>query len=204
MKLIKDRTEIILPLCAGLSVLDVGCAHEGISDRWLHPKIKKVAKYLVGLDINKEMVSKLNYHGYKIVLGDCETVDLQWRFDVIVAGELIEHLSNPGLFLENMRKHLNGNGKLIITTPNRYNAVMNISCFIRNYIPHYDKPWPEHVNAFDEDTLTRLVERHGYKVRGFYYYTGGYDGLMGKTVVRLMHRLRPRFANGMIAVLERR
>ena len=39
----------------------------------------------------------------KLFGGDVTTVNLGKKFDVIVAGELIGHLPNQGLFLENMK-----------------------------------------------------------------------------------------------------
>ena len=40
------------------------------------------------------------------------------KFDVIVTGEILEHLPNQGLFLENAERHLKKKGVQILTTPN--------------------------------------------------------------------------------------
>jgi hypothetical protein len=34
-------------------------------------------------------------------------MDLKKKFDIIIAGQLVPSLSNPGLFLDNVYKHLN-------------------------------------------------------------------------------------------------
>jgi len=40
------------------------------------------------------------------------------KFDTIICGELIEHLENPYEVIRRLKKHLNANGRLIVTTPN--------------------------------------------------------------------------------------
>src|SRR3989344_4764139 len=108
-RIITDRYALIKKYCAGKDVLDVGCvdhnANEELENSWLHKIIKSVAKSVIGVDFEENEVQKLRAKGYNIVVGDVETVTIGKTFDVIVAGELIEHLSNPGLFLENMYRH---------------------------------------------------------------------------------------------------
>ena len=207
MALVGDRWEIICPLVKGRSVLDVGCAELAGSlekPQWLHNKIITMASRAVGLDVNEVQVNLLRKKGYEIVLGNCETINLNEKYDVIFAGELIEHLSNPGLFFDNMKRHLAENGLLILTTPNRFNGILAVSCIIRNKIPTYNKPMNVHVHFYDGNSLKALAERHGYREIETHYYTGGYEGLRGNIIARLFHKLRPRFAIGIIMVLKTR
>jgi len=107
---------------------------------------------VVGLDISKKEANKLKNKGYSILLGNAETKKINKKFDVIVAAEIIEHLSNPGLFLNNMKGHLKKNGCLVITTPNCF----AIRYVIRNMI--FDKviPNPDHACYYDFYTLKLL------------------------------------------------
>jgi len=210
VKVIDNREEIILPLCRDKTVLDVGCAGDSFGKSiWLHQKIKQVARYVIGLDINTPTVKELNALGFNIVDGDCETIDLQWKFNVIIAGELLEHLSNPGLFLQNMKRHLLPGGILVITTPNRFNFGQFMSLLLRNNIPDHHKPFPEHVNYYDEYSFRELVRRHGYLVTGFYYCTDYWiplknlwEQLVVHLVVKPVQKLRPRFTPRLVAILE--
>ena len=70
------------------------------------------------MDYEADEIEKLKAAGYNVVSADATHFDLQQKFDAIVAGELIEHLSNPGLFLDCSSRHLQNNGLLILTTPN--------------------------------------------------------------------------------------
>lgn len=146
IKIVEDRWEFIEKYVRNKVVLDVGCAElvattndDGKKERWLFERLNKIAKEVVGLDINKEGIQALQKLGYKVILGEAEKCNLRRTFDVILAGELIEHLSNPGLFLENMRRHLNKKGVLIITTPNRFFFFDFFRAFIGNQIPRYSK-----------------------------------------------------------------
>jgi 2-polyprenyl-3-methyl-5-hydroxy-6-metoxy-1,4-benzoquinol methylase len=57
-----------------------------------------VSKKVVGVDIQKEDVERLRKLGYEVVWGDVTTINLGKKFDVIVAGELIEHLPDRVCF----------------------------------------------------------------------------------------------------------
>jgi len=56
--------------------------------------------------------------GFNVVVGDAETLDMDGKYDYVVAGELIEHLLNPGAFLAAAKGWIAEGGTLIITTPN--------------------------------------------------------------------------------------
>ncbi len=77
------------------------------------------------MDADADGVTFFNDHGLSpCVQGNVETATLEplggRPFDVIVAGEIIEHLENPGLFLRACRPLLSAEGSLIITTINAY------------------------------------------------------------------------------------
>jgi len=80
------------------------------------------AKEVWGIDVQKEKINKLRKEGHKVVFDNVQRLEnlkkLNKKFNVIVAGEIIEHLENPGLFLDNIKNFLNDDGILIITTPN--------------------------------------------------------------------------------------
>ena len=102
---------------SGKNVLDLGCVDfdwkKAIAEKkdfWLHGFLCRHAKNCVGVDIYQDEVKSLNDAGYTCVAGNVETIDIGRKFDVIIASNLIEHLSNPGLFLENVKRHLNARG----------------------------------------------------------------------------------------------
>lgn len=209
-KIVTTRWEVIENYVKGKDVFDVGCAEligtttDGKKkSRWIHDKIAKVAKNLIGIDINEKQVILLKEMGYNIIVGDVTTVDLKRKFDVIVAGELIEHLSNPGIFLDNMKRHLKKEGVLILTTPNRFDFITFVKSFFHNSIPDYNKPISKHVMYFDENSISALLKRHGFEsIEIVYYWTFAkdYDSRWTRMLLRLVIRFRPSFVRGIVVV----
>src|SRR3990172_4297548 len=109
MKFITNRERYLTNMCRDKVVLHLGCADaiyldEHIQkDRHLHLLINSVAKEAHGVDIDGSAIEKLRErHSLpNLHVGDIENLNLDFgtAFDVIVAGELIEHLNNPGLLL---------------------------------------------------------------------------------------------------------
>lgn len=117
-----SKIKFVTDLCAGKEILDLGCVQHDPSFSknkfWLHKAIQKKAKSVLGLDLFKEGVDELNAQGYNIIHGDAQNFSLDRTFEVIVAGDLIEHLSNFAGFFESCAKHMNDQSTLIICTPN--------------------------------------------------------------------------------------
>ena len=123
---IKDRVAYIRQLTAGLDVLDVGCTGKKANGRIPHPgttlhqSIKPVSRSLTGVDSDADGIRLMKQEGFTVVCDDITSMDLKHTFDVIIAGEVIEHLVNPGLALQNLGKHLRHKGRLVVTTCNPF------------------------------------------------------------------------------------
>jgi len=161
-----ERERLILPYIKGKKILDLGCGDT--RDRFLHNFISKNSSYVLGVEIDEERAKKLRDKGFNVIVGNAETLDLNQCFDVIVAGDLIEHLNNPGLFLESIKKHLKQNGIIIINTPNIY----SINLLLRGLIKLGNvKMFPEHTMGFNEYLLIELLRRHKIKVIKIIYFS---------------------------------
>lgn len=162
-----QREEVILEYTAGKDVLDCGGIDHYASEEklstgdWLHEKIHNRAKSCLGVDILNKNVDKINSQGkFKFIAANVEELTFSAQFDVVVAGEIIEHLYNPGKFLDSAWRALKSEGVLIITTPNAY----SFSGMIYAVLFKREKCHPEHTCYFSPQTLVYLVERHGFKV----------------------------------------
>ena len=164
-----DKSELfrgILPLIRGKDVLDVGCVEHTIKAMednpfWVHDFLRNNC-WVSGIDILESDIQLLKDRGYNVETANAETFELDKEFDVIFAGELIEHLSNPGLFLQQTKKHLKENGLLIITTPNTFYAPRLLGCILKiNDDPTVNE---EHTNWFSPSTLNTLFEREGFYI----------------------------------------
>ena len=175
-QVLRDRMEIIEPLIRTGDVLDLGCVdarpqRHGSAERIerkpnsLHKRITQINPAALGVDFDAEGVKVLQSMGLNVVQGDVETLDLGRQFDTIIAGELIEHLENPGRFLRNMLRHLKPAGKLVISTPNPFYAAQTWKIW------RYGQPavHEDHMNWQDPTTLRQLLMRTGYQVESLYW-----------------------------------
>jgi 2-polyprenyl-3-methyl-5-hydroxy-6-metoxy-1,4-benzoquinol methylase len=172
---IRDRFEAIAPHVAQGDVLDVGCVDARPARRDAQQSIHKpnlLFRRLVeadgrvtGVDIDAPGVEALRAQGFDVVCADAQTMDLGRQFDAIVAGEVIEHVENPGMLLRNLRRHLKSGGRLIISTPNPFFAAQTWKIW-RHGEPQCHEG---HVAWYDPLTLLALMERCGLQaVEGYW------------------------------------
>jgi 2-polyprenyl-3-methyl-5-hydroxy-6-metoxy-1,4-benzoquinol methylase len=141
------------------SVLDIGAGSGSSRPDWMHAMIAAVAAEAVGIDRDESLVQRAVEKGYDVRVGDAQTMDLGRTFEAVWAGELIEHLSCAGEFLDTARRHLEPDGLLVLTTPNAF----SISNFVYR-IGGRPRVNTEHTCWYDETTLCQLLRRHGYAV----------------------------------------
>lgn len=165
---IVDRIEHLTERARGRRVIHVGFADVSFRDdqlaveSWLHQHLARVADSLVGLDLDPEAVDEARAQGYEAHAVDCTAagqlaaLELE-PADLVIAGEVIEHVGDPGGLLTALRTVCKPDGALIVTTPNAYgllNVVASVGGFELNH--------PDHVVMFTWRTLTSLMSRCGW------------------------------------------
>lgn len=161
------RAQYVAGCCRDRVVLDLGCRDETAlakcdTPHWLHGEIVKVAKRVIGIDNSKEVPPEGIQSGpnARIERGDVnqlEAVVKDTDIDVVVAGELLEHLPEPLAFLRQLRRLYAGR-ELVLTTPNATsvsNALLALACRESN---HHD-----HLQIFSVKTLNTLCLRTGFQ-----------------------------------------
>jgi SAM-dependent methyltransferase len=138
--------------------------------RWLHASLAEVAGSLVGLDVDSAGVDWAVATGYEAYVVDVqdEAALAALRLapaDVVVAGEIIEHVESPGLFLRSVRPLLAESGRLVVTTPNAYRLPGFLALTLGEELIH-----PDHVGIHSVHTLRELGRRCGYRVERLGYY----------------------------------
>lgn len=164
----KPRPDEILRWVKGPRVLDVGCTSHTISvgsPHWLHGRLREKFPDVAGIDVSQENVESLRRSGFtNLYVQSAESFELEDRFDTIVAGELIEHLANPGMFLQRARRHLNDNGAVVLTTPNPFSIAYFLYAVLKFPKTCFNF---EHTCWFCPRTMAQLAERTGFKVTHF-------------------------------------
>ena len=173
---IPDRLEVIANLVKDREVLDLGVVDARTTRGSAEKRFERDGKILffrlaeinpdiVGLDLDAEGVEVLKQRGYNAVCGDVHVVDLGRQFDTIIAGEIIEHLDNPGQFLCNMHRHLKPGGRLVVSTPNPFYAKQRGKIW-RRRLPQVHE---EHTCWFDPITLSALCRLSGLEPTAIYW-----------------------------------
>ena len=210
-----QRLSTIRKLCQGRKTLHLGCTDSPFTETaiknrsLLHFELKDAASELYGFDNDPTAIDILKLHGinnlYQADLERLSEVNLDETFDVIIAGEVIEHLSNPGLFLLGIGRFLRPGGKLVISTVNAYCAFRFAMLAISGKGGVNEPIHPDHTAYYSFKTLKLLVERNGFKFEEFMFYDLGVEHRAGvKWVYRLINdfavSLFPQFSDGIMAI----
>jgi hypothetical protein len=167
-----SRDDEILALARGHSVFHIGCvgfadlpAEERVklAPQSLHWKLSRVAT-TIGVDYSKSVIEDYRRLGVfdNVLWGDAQRlVDLPLadRFEIIVAADIIEHLSCPGAMLDGIKRFCTEFSRVIITTPNAF-GLLN---FLRFLLGRFNEG-EEHVMTFNAVNLSNLLTRHGYHI----------------------------------------
>jgi 2-polyprenyl-3-methyl-5-hydroxy-6-metoxy-1,4-benzoquinol methylase len=201
------KRDFLTELVRGKSVLDIGCIDHSavqaraLGDRWLHKVLRHSAGEIVGLDVLEEAADELAADGYKIEIGDAQDFDLGRTFDVIVAGDIIEHLTNVGGFLESVKRHMTPNSQFAVTTPNPFNIEQTIRVLRDGWVAANS----EHVSWIDPRVMWQLTRRHGLEVEQFRWIETDYPLLGNRAalaVAEAVMRLRPSVRRDFAVVLR--
>lgn len=109
----------------GRRVLDIGVVEHSAryfeQAGWRHGRISRAAAYCLGVDILAPLVDELRQRGFNVRCVDATSeADLGERFDVVFAGDVIEHVDNAVALLKFAGRHLAADGRLYVTTPNAF------------------------------------------------------------------------------------
>ena len=149
---------------AHVGFVDTGCEEmQGQAGTWLHGHLARTAKSLVGLDVDSVGVETARARGLEAYEVDCRRPDAVRALglepaDVVIAGEVIEHLDDPGAFLDGLHELCAPGGVLILTTPNP-TGLLNTFALLAGYEINH----PDHVVMFTWRTLTNLMRRHRWE-----------------------------------------
>lgn len=211
---VKDREAFIARICANKCVLHLGCADWPNTVRrledgtLLHMALTKTSKRVLGVDLSEEGVSSLRGNGFMdVVKWDVERLDtmpINQRIDLVVAGEILEHLSNPGLCLKGISKIMRQYpSKLLVSVPNAF----SLRLFAPVVFQRTEMVHPAHTAYYSVTTLSELLGRYGFGICELYAYSGlKPSSAFKRSVARLMNaalfRFLPQISVGIMALAE--
>jgi SAM-dependent methyltransferase len=182
-----DRFDFILKYVKYKNILDIGSCQFG-KKREL---IKNSCKSYTGLDI--ELCDDKD-----VLQGDAQNFYINKKFDIILAGEVIEHLSNFTGFFMSCKKHLVKGGVLLITTPNPYSFSAIFSKLRHEEVNNTVK----HTVLFDGFVFKSMAKMNGFIVEEKIFYNMDNPQTLSLKFGKFIGKLLPKYAYGYIFILK--
>ncbi len=173
---------------AGERVLDVGCGEGRFA-----AELARAGAQVVGVDVAEEPLRRARARHPELDLrrvdgeGPWDLADAS--FDVVWAGEVIEHVADTAAWLSEVRRVLRSGGSLLVSTPALGRlALMRAALSRRAFAERFD-PRGDHLRFYSRETLTRVLGELGLQeIR-----VGSAGGPPGARRLLLAHAIRSRF-----------
>jgi len=207
VRIVNNRKIFIVDYCRGKHVLHIGCVDRGLvrqrlkDTTHLHHQLSLVAKRLIGIDVDKAGIDLLRRVGFsQVYVVDVENeiipANLMKDIEVIVIPEVMEHLSNPGNFLDNL-KRLDFSGDIIVSVPNAFSY--RVVTLVKDN--NIELVHPDHNFYFSPTTLETLLRKHGFKTIDQILYYWPTDDALGHELRNVLKQ-SPYLAEGLINLVK--
>lgn len=158
------RAEILddLTPLKNLDILEIGC---GQGATIAAARARGLAKRIVGVEIDPKSAAVARSIADEVHEGDVEKIDLPFdagAFDVLVAGEVLEHLVDPWAAMKKLAAFVKPGGRIYVGTPNvAHMSVLRM--LIANRWDYADSGRMDftHLRWFTPATLRELVDASG-------------------------------------------
>jgi SAM-dependent methyltransferase len=135
----------------GRRVLDIGCRYGALTSRYVD------GNDVVGIDIDRAALETAAELRIETIWADAEEplpFDDE-SFDVVVAGELLEHVRDPAALVGEAHRVLRSGGTFVGSVPNAF-RLKNRLRFLAGRQPERD---PTHLHLFTPTDIRRLLSR---------------------------------------------
>jgi len=207
-----DRDAFIVSCCKSLNVLNIGCVGTRLIPDSLHIRINESAAKCTGIDINKSGLDELSKHNSSLELFDADISSEGFmhsplasrKFDLIILGEVLEHMASPGTALSNAASMLNHSGNILLTVPNAF-CLTNV---LANIIRGEELVRQDHACYFSYSTIKRLVSMAGFSDIRIGYYLCiseqySFKSIIKSSLGKFIYKYRPSLSDGLIIQASR-
>jgi 2-polyprenyl-3-methyl-5-hydroxy-6-metoxy-1,4-benzoquinol methylase len=150
-----DFIRLKFPDLRGKNILECGMAKGGVVD-----SLKNSGANLFGVDINsRPTIGRVKFFQTDL---NGSFPDFKTEFDVIFAGEIMEHLFDDAKFVREAGEILKSGGHLMITVPNLVFSFNRLRMFFGK-TPLFAYA-PYHYHVYTKKTLKELIESEGFEI----------------------------------------
>ncbi len=160
----RPQMKMISLVGEGKRVLDVGC-----SDGWLSQRMSENGCDVVGIEVDRESAQRAAKYCTNVISQDVETlVDLPYpreHFDVILFGDVLEHLRDPLGTLRKLKGWLKEGGQVICSIPNVAHLYVRLKLLFGRW--DYENSGlmdRTHLRFFTMNTAIKLIEDAGLSI----------------------------------------
>lgn len=164
-----DKTNFIIDYLKqnkGKRILDLACNDGELT--------KKYTKYgnVVGVELNKQALKICKKKGLECYYADVTDLPSSFKdsFDIVIAGDIIEHVFDTDKFLQQVKKVLKKDGSLILTTPNVASLGRRVILSLGGnpYLEYSTQlPYPffnvGHIRYYTKKDLANQLAHNGFK-----------------------------------------
>ncbi|MBN1552657.1 class I SAM-dependent methyltransferase [bacterium] len=167
------------------NVLELGCATGYVSQL-----MRQNNCTVTGIELDPEAAAEASKHCQRVIVGDLNETSLlnslDQTYDVIVAGDILEHLIDPETILDTLHDHLKPGGYILVSMPNiafwRMRLDLLMGRFEYQEFGLLDKT---HLRFYTVKTFYALARKTGYDVQHTHINDAGFplSGLLSKLPV---------------------
>ena len=188
-----------------IKILDIGCAQGNFS---LTLSEQGFQVFAIDLQFPFLTYMKLKYDWGRLyyINANLEYLPFRKKFDIIILGEIIEHIAYPDNLLNNLKNLISSQGSLILTTPNGDRLFKKMPTFLQikdrlSLVSKQFQPDADgHLYVFTRRELITEIKKAGLRVIQHEYF--GTPFITGGMKLRFLIKYLPiRFTNFMEKML---
>jgi methionine biosynthesis protein MetW len=150
----------------GSSVLELGCSSGYVGEALIHHKHCRVT----GVEVDPAAAVEARGRGLTVIEGSLEDEafrrSMSDRFDVVIAADVLEHLTAPDRVLADIRRWVAPTGSVILAVPNIATWSVRYKLFFRGQFDYEETGIMDrsHVHFFTWNNFHALLRGHGWVV----------------------------------------
>ncbi len=151
----------------GARILDVGCG----TGKLAAALKQKLPCHICGIEIDKEAADKARSSCDEVMVIDLENVigkssglGSAKKYDLVILGDVLEHLTRPEILLQSLHDLLEDNGFMVVSLPNVANWMIRFGLLFGNFDYSGGVLDCGHLKFFTYKSARRLLQDNGYRI----------------------------------------